>query len=114
MTGVGNYIYSGFIPLVKMGFTILAGFVLAKRGLFPPEASRGASHLSMTIGLPCLIFASVVPAFNSDNIRFLGPLCLSALVYQASGLALGFIIRECFYVPVDFRYGILIATTFSK
>ena len=30
-----------------MGMTILAGFTLAKKGLFPPAASRGASHLSM-------------------------------------------------------------------
>jgi hypothetical protein len=27
--------------------TILAGFTLTKKGLFPPAASRGASHLSM-------------------------------------------------------------------
>jgi len=121
---------TGFIPLVKTAMTILAGFTLTKKGLFPPAASRGASHLSMvrlppicihltpkneswvcranlflprlisyrfiffflsfwdlqTIGLPCLLFASVVPAFNSDNIKFLGPLCLSAIVYQFSGL----------------------------
>jgi hypothetical protein len=75
MGNVGNYIYSGqlqsvhglciyqvdhkydnalgwtldagFIPLVKTAMTILAGFTLTKKGLFPPAASRGASHLSM-------------------------------------------------------------------
>jgi len=75
MGNVGNYIYSGqlpinvepdapetyvdsacgigFIPLVKTGFTILAGFTLTKKGLFPPAASRGASHLSMVSWDPC-------------------------------------------------------------
>lgn len=88
-----------------------------------------------TIALPCLIFASVVPAFNSDNIRFLGPLCLNAVVYELCGLVshffgfsrlfessllilgspgvtqvLGIVIREVFYVPSDFYYGIVIVS----
>lgn len=43
----GLFTFPGFIPLVKMGIAILAGYYLTKKGLFPPEASKGASHLAM-------------------------------------------------------------------
>lgn len=47
MSHAGNYIYSGFIPLVKMALTIACGFILAKKGMFPLAAARGASYVAM-------------------------------------------------------------------
>lgn len=81
----GVLIYLGFVPLVKIAITLSAGFVLVKKGLLPPMASRGASHISMDVGLPCLVFSSIVPSFNSSNIARIGPLCMSALLYQIIG-----------------------------
>ncbi|GHJ84613.1 hypothetical protein NliqN6_1015 [Naganishia liquefaciens] len=114
MTNVGNYIYSGFVPLLKMAITIACGFALAKKGMFPAAAARGASFVAMNVSLPALIFSAVVSAFSKDNIASLGPLCLNAIVYQFIGLALGWLIRECLYVPADFQWGILAATTWSN
>jgi len=53
-----------------MGMTILAGFTLAKKGLFPPAASRGASHLSMVSCIVqkfCLGFHADAPLVLLDN-----------------------------------------------
>jgi predicted permease len=124
-------IYSGTMPLLKVYVhhthhlsssthstasyaTIFFGFLLAKKNLFPPAAARGASQISMNLSLPCLIFANVVPAFTPSNISAIGPLMLLAYTYQAIGFALGFLIREMFYVPRNFWQGIIILTAMSN
>lgn len=82
--------------------------------LFPPAASRGASEVAVNIAIPALLFANVVPAFTSSNISSLGPLFLTALVYQAFGFLSGYLIREFCYVPRDFWQGIIILTGMSS
>lgn len=37
----------GFVPLLKMAITIACGFALAKKGMFPAAAARGASFVAM-------------------------------------------------------------------
>lgn len=90
------------------------GYILAKRGLFSAEASRGASQVTMNVSLPALIFANIVPAFTPSNVSALGPLFLTAFSYQAIGFAFGLIIREVFYVPRNFWQGIVILTGMSN
>ena len=68
----------------------------------------------MNISLPCLIFANIVPAFNSSNISALGPLFLVAFTYQAIGFGFGYIIRETFYVPRNFWQGIVVLSGMSN
>lgn len=80
------------------------GFLLARKGLFPPAASKGLAQVTMNIGLPCLLFSSMVPSFNSENISNFGPLCLVAIIIMAIGLTLSLIIREVFYVPANFQW----------
>jgi predicted permease len=129
---VGFLIYSGTMPLLKMCaipfFSLLIlillsklsyvatffGYILAKRGLFPPAASRGASQVSMNLSLPCLIFANVVPAFTPSNISAIGPLMLLSYIYQAFGFALGLAIREFTFVPRNFWQGIIILCGMSN
>ena len=97
-----------------MLFTIACGFVLTKKGLFPPAASKGLSQVSMNIGLPCLLFSSMVPSFNDSNISNFGPLLLIAILYQVIGLVLVLIVREVFYVPADFQWGIILLGSLSN
>ncbi|TCD62952.1 Protein M3 [Steccherinum ochraceum] len=102
------------MPLIKTFLTILAGYFLARSGLFPKAASKGASAVTMNVSLPALIFANIVPAFTPQNISALGPLFLLAFSYQGIGLVLGLIIREICYVPRNFWQGIIIITAMSN
>jgi predicted permease len=68
----------------------------------------------MTLSLPCLIFANVVPAFTPANVSAIGPLLLLAFMYQALGFIFGLAIRELFYVPRNFWQGIVIITGMSN
>lgn len=63
---------------------------------------------SQGICLPALIFSSIVPSFNSSNINSIGPLLMTAIFYEVCGLIMAFLIREVFWVPHNFQYGILI------
>lgn len=71
------------------------------------------------------MFSKIVPAFSTDNIGTLGwyrlsvlmpmltnctgPLFLVAFIYEGLGLLLAFIVKQFFWVPHRFRYGILVA-----
>ena len=94
--------------------SILCGYILAKKGLFPPAASKGASQVTMNVSLPLLVFANIVPAFTQQNISALGPLFLTAFVYMALGFIFGAIIREVCYVPRNFWQGIIVLTGMSN
>lgn len=50
----------------------------------------------MNIGLPALLFSSMVSSFNSENISNFGPLCLIAIIFQIIGLVMVLIIRCVF------------------
>lgn len=136
MPSAGYLIYSGIMPLIKtcapsplsassrstyssFFFTsryipIIAGYVLAKMGLFPKAASHGASQVTMNMALPALIFANVIPAFTPQNVGALGPLFLIAFTYQAIGFFFGLLVRELCYVPRNFWQGIIIMTGMSN
>ncbi|KAK0219707.1 auxin efflux carrier [Armillaria nabsnona] len=110
----GLLIYLSVIPLLKMFLTIFFGFWLTRKGFFTPAASNGTSQVSMNVALPGLLFSSIVPAFNKQNVSAMGPLCLVAFVYMACGLLFGVLIREFCYVPRNFWAGILVATALSN
>ncbi|KAF9267797.1 auxin efflux carrier [Marasmius fiardii PR-910] len=110
----GFLIYSGIMPLLKTYFTVGFGYLVARKGLFPPAASRGASQITMNVSLPCLIFSSMVPAFNNQNISAIGPLLLIAAIYLILGFLGGVVIREWMYVPRNFWQGIVVLGTMSN
>ncbi|KAL7412069.1 membrane transport protein-domain-containing protein [Mrakia frigida] len=110
----GSLIWTSVRPLLKISFATLSGFVLAKQGMFPAQASKGFSYIVMNLTLPCLIFASIVPSFNSENIASIGPLAMTACFYEVTGLVMALIVREFFWVPKEFQWGILIMGAFSN
>ncbi|KAL0578844.1 hypothetical protein V5O48_003168 [Marasmius crinis-equi] len=109
-----SLIYSGIAPLVKTYLTVGLGYLLARRDLFPSAASRGASQIAVNVASPCLIFSSMVLAFDNENIADIGPLSLVACIYMLAGFLGGVLIREWFYVPRNFWYGIIVLTTISN
>ena len=44
----------------------------------------------------------------------LGPLILVAFVYEFLGMAIAWIVKQFFWVPHRFRYGIIVAGGFSN
>ncbi|KAH8818630.1 auxin efflux carrier [Flagelloscypha sp. PMI_526] len=110
----GFLIYSGVMPLLKTFIAIGFGFLISWKGLFPPQAYRGASQVTMNIALPCLMFSSMVPAFNHDNISAIGPLLLLSAIYMAFGFIGGMVIREVFYVPRNFWQGLIVMCGMSN
>lgn len=49
--------------------TIGFGYIMARLNLFPAAASRGASHITMNLALPCLVFANIVPGILITNMK---------------------------------------------
>lgn len=61
------------------------------------------------IAMPCLMFSRIIPSFNPQNISSLGPLTVVGVLYGMVGVAMAWIIKQFFWVPHRFRYGILAA-----
>lgn len=66
------------------------------------------------VGLPALVFYSMVSAFSVENIAAFGSLTLAAILYQVLGTLLSFLVRETLYVPADFQWGILVMGALSN
>lgn len=88
---------------------MFCGFYLARKGLFPPAAVKGASQIAINLSVPPLLFSNIVPAFTKDNVSAIGPTFLVAFIYCTLGLLFGLIIREVCYVPRNFWQGIIVA-----
>jgi hypothetical protein len=52
----------------------------------------------------------MVSAFTPESVQAFGPLVMMAVMYQAVGLLLAWLIRELVPVPRDFRWGILVVS----
>ncbi|KAF8132744.1 auxin efflux carrier [Boletus edulis] len=109
MIPTGELIWVSAQPLIRLFLCVAAGFVLTKVGFLPPVAARSAGQMILNVTAPSLMFSRVVPAFNSSNIGVLGPLTLVALLYEAIGIVMSWIIKQLFWVPHRFRHGILAA-----
>lgn len=56
----------------------------------------------------------MVTAFTPENLVAFGPLLFVAVMYEAIGFVLAAITRELFFVPLDFRWGILVMGAVSN
>ncbi|ORY21738.1 hypothetical protein BCR39DRAFT_50785 [Naematelia encephala] len=110
----GEIIYKGFAPTIKMMICIGIGIVITKRNMFPPYCAKGVSILSLNVGLPALVFSSMVDAFTPQNITAFGPLVLVGVLYMLVGAILSYATKELFYVPADFQYGIIVMGILSN
>ncbi|CAL1697211.1 unnamed protein product [Somion occarium] len=109
MLPIGSLIWVSLRPLLRLVICVGCGFILTKTDVFPVVAARGAGQLMLNVASPCLMFSKIVPAFTSDNIGALGPLVLVAVLYQILGFVFSFLIKQFFWVPHRFRYGIYVA-----
>ena len=91
-----------------------AGFSLAKTGLFPPAGSRSASQIILNITLPSLLFSKVVPSFNQENVKAIGPIFLVGIIYMSISAVAAGLIRVFAPTPRNFRYGLIAASIWSN
>ncbi|WRT69901.1 uncharacterized protein IL334_006892 [Kwoniella shivajii] len=108
-TSAGTIIFKAFMPTLKMVLCILLGFFATKKGWLTAAGAKGLGAIVIQITLPALMFSSMVTAFTPENIGAFGPLMVIAIMYQLLGLSFAWVIRELFYVPIDFRWGILVS-----
>ncbi|KAG1730938.1 auxin efflux carrier [Suillus paluster] len=106
---VGTLVWISLQPLIRLFLCVGCGFAITKAGLFPAVAARGVGQIIINAALPNLMFSTIVPSFSSSNIPELGPLVLIALIYMLIGTLISWIIKQLFWVPHRFRYGILAA-----
>lgn len=52
----------------------------------------------------------MVSAFTPQTVSAFGPLLMMGVMYQALGGLLALVVSEVFYVPSDFRWGILVVS----
>ncbi|KAF8968094.1 auxin efflux carrier [Flammula alnicola] len=109
MVSAGTLIWISCRPLLRLVFCVSCGFAITKADIFPAIAAAGAGQMLLNITLPSLMFSKIVPAFTAQNVSALGPLVLVALLYEAMGIILAYIVKQFFWVPHRFRYGILVA-----
>ncbi|KAH7890311.1 auxin efflux carrier [Phlebopus sp. FC_14] len=105
----GTLIWVAVQPLIRLFLCVGCGFAITKAGLLSAVAARGAGQLILNVTLPNLMFSKIVPAFNSQNIAELGPLILVGVIYEVIGISISWIVKQLFWVPHRFRYGILVA-----
>ncbi|KAI6032583.1 auxin efflux carrier [Pisolithus orientalis] len=107
----GTLLWVSVQPLIRLLLNVGCGFVMAKLGILSPACcTRYRSDCTCEgIAFPMLMFSKIIPVFNSQNISALGPLVLVALTYETIGITLSWLIKQIFWVPHRFRYGILIA-----
>ena len=91
-----------------------AGLVMARRGYMTPSVSRGLSHLSVKLLIPCLLFSSVVPGISFELLSYAWPLLLLPGVYLCVGTALGMLTMAVVDPPEDFRRGTVAACAFGN
>ena len=59
------------------------------------------------------MFSSIVTSFTDDNISAFGSLAIMAILYMFIGGVIAWMISEVFYVPQDFRWGIIVVSVKS-
>ncbi|KAF8510813.1 auxin efflux carrier [Hysterangium stoloniferum] len=106
---LGTLIWISVRPMFRLLLCVGTGFIITKNGRLPPIAARGAGQIMLNIALPCLFFSKIVPAFNSQNIKAMGPLVLVCLIYQVIGFFTSLLVSAIFWVPHRFRWGIIVA-----
>lgn len=88
---------------------------VGQRGIYPRDSEqKGIPQVDLAdpenVGLPALIFSSMVTAFTPENISAFGSLAIVAILYQSLGISMAWLVRELFFVPIDFRWGILVVS----
>ncbi|KAG1741689.1 auxin efflux carrier [Suillus lakei] len=105
----GTLLWVAARPLLRLFICVACGYGITMAGCFPAIATRGAAQVVLNITLPSLMFSRVSSALNAGNDAAFGPLIVIAITYMVMGFTLSLIIKQFFWVPYRFRYGLIVA-----
>jgi predicted permease len=91
-----------------------AGLWMARRGLMTPGLSKGLSHISVKLAIPCLLFCAVVPGVSWRLLQTTWPLLALPAVYLSIGAALGGALVRLIQPPESFRFSTVAACAFGN
>ena len=111
---LGQAIWASVKPIIKIYLIIGVGFLMAKMGILPVEATRIISDIVLTVLLPCLSFNKIVANIEDEDIKSVGIICLSALLIFGTGLFFAYVVRLLLPVPKQWYGGILAGGMFSN
>ncbi|ORY75966.1 auxin efflux carrier [Leucosporidium creatinivorum] len=111
---INTIIWLSVKPLIKLVISAGAGFFLARSGLFPTAGSRSASQIILNVTLPSLLFSKIIPSFNSENVKAIGPIFLVGIVYMLVSALFGVLIRIALPTPRNFRWGLLASAIWAN
>ncbi|KAG2130706.1 auxin efflux carrier [Suillus clintonianus] len=105
----GTLLWVAARPILRLFMCVAGGYGITRAGYFPAIATRGAVQIVLNVTLPSLIFSRASSALNAENDVALGPLFVIAIIYMAMGFLLSLFIKKFFWVPSQFRYGLIVA-----
>ncbi|CCX04587.1 Similar to Protein ECM3; acc. no. Q99252 [Pyronema omphalodes CBS 100304] len=112
--GIGDVIFIALKPIVKMAAITGGGAFLCRKGILSIEATKANAQMILKFLMPMLIFSTVTASFNTENVKSVGGLVITALMYQAMGLIFGILIWWLTPVPRSWRGGVLVNESFSN
>lgn len=111
---LGSIIFTSVRAILKFVLTAACGTFLARRKFLDSAGTRAISQAILNVFLPALIFNKVISGIDRDEMKEVGILVLTAVLYTIIGLAFGFIVRFVTRIPRGWRYGVLAIGAFSN
>lgn len=111
---IGSIVFTSVRAILKFVLTAACGTILARRKLLDSNGTRAISQCILNVFLPALIFAKVIQGIDQAEMRQVGVLVITAVLYTLLGLAFGFTVRFLTKIPRGWRYGVLATGAFSN
>ncbi|KAG5361176.1 putative transporter [Yarrowia sp. C11] len=111
---IGAAIYIALKPLVKILANSAMGFYLAKKNVMSVETSRNISYLVVNFLAPALMFSRIIQAIDSDDMKIVGIIFLTSLMFQVYGIGFGTLTHYITPNPQNFFGGILMISALNN
>ncbi|KNZ63657.1 hypothetical protein VP01_1117g7 [Puccinia sorghi] len=99
---------------LKVLMPSLVGAALVKYRKLDQDGLKAAAHIQIYGALPCLMFASIVPTINAQNLHRILVCVGFALFYMLVSYVLSKALLMVASVPSNFRNGFIVAAVVSK
>ncbi|KAG5354542.1 putative transporter [Yarrowia sp. B02] len=90
------------------------GFYLAKINVMSVETSRNISYMVVNFLTPSLIFSRIIQAIDSDDMKIVGIIFLTSLMFQVYGAGFGTFVHYITPNPKNFFGGILMISALNN
>ncbi|CCF59614.1 hypothetical protein KAFR_0H02050 [Kazachstania africana CBS 2517] len=111
---LGAAIYIAIKPILKIYTIILVGFLLARFNVVSMEHAKGISNMVVNAILPCLTFNKIVSNITWRDIKEVGVIVLTALIFFGFGAIGSLLIYKVASTPKKFFWSILFAGLFPN